>query len=397
MEEEKAALEVEEVTTEKKPKRKSNKKKKKSENEKIPIAICDLPEFKDGMFPIGEILEHPGKFNAFRTTDEQCKLRELANDSFYNMMREAAEVHRRVRVEARQLVKPGASLFDICTRIESLTRTLLKQQGYEKGIAYPLGCSLNNIAAHYTPNHGDTTVIQESDVVKIDLGTHVNGHIIDCSFTMAFDSKYDNLLEAVKDATNTGLKVCGIDVPVCEVGEAIQEVMESYEVELDGKTYQVKTIGNLNGHSITQYQIHGDGKKIPLVRGGPATRMEEGEVYAIETYGSIKGKAWVVEDLDCSHYMKVFDAGFVPLRSKKSKELLKHIDTNFGPLAFCRRWLEDTGQSKYLMALRNLCDVGAVEAYPPLCDIKGSYTAQFEHTVILKPTCKEVVSRGDDF
>lgn len=32
----------------------------------------------------------------------------------------------------------------------------------------------------------------------------------------------------------------GIDVRLCDVGEAIQEVMESYEVEIDGKTYQGK-------------------------------------------------------------------------------------------------------------------------------------------------------------
>lgn len=30
----------------------------------------------------------------------------------------------------------------------------------------------------------------------------------------------------------------GIDVRLCDIGEAIQETMESYEVELDGKTYQ---------------------------------------------------------------------------------------------------------------------------------------------------------------
>lgn len=29
--------------------------------------------------------------------------------------------------------------------------------------------------------------------------------------------------------------------------------------------------------------------------------------------------------------------------------------------------------------LNNLVSSGIVEAYPPLCDIKGSYTAQFEH------------------
>ena len=55
------------------------------------------------------------------------------------------------------------------------------------------------------------------------------------------------------------------------------------------------------------------------------------------------------------------------------------------------------GQTKYLMALKNLCDAGIVEPYPPLCDIKGSYTAQYEHTIMLKPTCKEIVSKGDDY
>lgn len=49
------------------------------------------------------------------------------------------------------------------------------------------------------------------------------------------------------------------------------------------------------------------------------------------------------------------------------------------------------------MGLRNLCDAGIVDAYPPLCDTKGCYTAQFEHTLVLRPTCKEVISRGDDY
>lgn len=38
-----------------------------------------------------------------------------------------------------------------------------------------------------------------------------------------------------------------------------------------------------------------------------------------------------------------------------------------------------------------------VEAYPPLCDTKGCYTAQYEHTILLRPSCKEVISRGTDY
>ena len=55
------------------------------------------------------------------------------------------------------------------------------------------------------------------------------------------------------------------------------------------------------------------------------------------------------------------------------------------------------GHTKYLMALKNLCDAGIVDPYPPLCDVKGSYTAQYEHTILLKPTCKEIVSKGADY
>jgi methionyl aminopeptidase len=62
---------------------------------------------------------------------------------------------------------------------------------------------------------------------------------------------------------------------MCEVGEEIQEVMESHEIELKGKTYKIKCCRNLNGHSIGPYQIH-YGKSVPIVKGGESTRMEEG-------------------------------------------------------------------------------------------------------------------------
>ena len=110
--------------------------------------------------------------------------------------------------------------------------------------------SINNCAAHYTPNPGDFRVLDYNDVLKVDFGTHVRGLLVDCAFTVAFNPVYDNLLEAVKDATNTGLKEAGIDARLNEIGAAIQEVMESYEVTIDGKTYGVKSIRNLCGHSI---------------------------------------------------------------------------------------------------------------------------------------------------
>ncbi|XP_077399553.1 methionine aminopeptidase 2 [Vanacampus margaritifer] len=381
----------------KKKKKKKKKKGSKGQTDPPSIPICEL--YPGGTFPIGQECEYPpsqdGRSAAWRSSNEERRVLDRANEEVWNDFRQAAEAHRQVRQHVRGFLKPGMTMIEICERLEDCSRKLVKENKLHAGLAFPTGCSLNHCAAHYTPNAGDPTVLQYDDVCKIDFGTHINGRIIDCAFTVTFNPKYDKLLEAVKDATNTGIKNAGIDVRLCDVGEAIQEVMESYEVELDGKTYQVKPIRNLNGHSIGQYRIHA-GKTVPIVKGGEATKMEEGEVYAIETFGST-GKGIVHDDMECSHYMKNFDVGHVPIRLPRAKHLLNVINENFGTLAFCRRWLDRLGESKYLMALKNLCDLGIVDPYPPLCDNKGCYTAQFEHTILLRPTCKEVVSRGDDY
>jgi methionyl aminopeptidase len=111
----------------------------------------------------------------------------------------------------------------------------------------------------------------------------------------------------------------------------------------------------------------------------------------------IVSRGHVVEDIDCSHYMKDYYGQPVPLRNPKAKALLSHIENNYGTLAFCRRWVEDAGFEKHLIPLKQLVDSGIINPYPPLVDIPGSYVAQWEHTILLRPTCKEVLTRGDDY
>ncbi|KAL3680318.1 hypothetical protein R1sor_023274 [Riccia sorocarpa] len=378
----------------KKKKSKSKSKKKKTLVQTDPPSIPVKDLFPDGEFPEGETQPYKDD-NLWRLTSEEKREQERLEKPMYNAVRQAAEVHRQVRTYIRKYAKPGVSMVDICETLEDKVRQLIDANGLKAGIAFPTGCSLNWVAAHWTPNTGDKTVLQYDDVMKLDFGTHIEGRIIDCAFTVAFNPVYDPLLKAVQEATNTGIREAGIDVRLGDIGAAIQEVMESYELDINGKTYQVKSIRNLNGHSIGPYQIHA-AKSVPIVKGGEQTKMEEGEFFAIETFGST-GKGYVREDLECSHYMKNFDVGHVPLRLAKAKQLLGTIERNFSTLAFCRRYLDRLGETKYQLALKNLCDQGVVRAIPPLCDIKGSYIAQFEHTIYLRPTCKEVLSRGEDF
>jgi methionyl aminopeptidase len=165
------------------------------------------------------------------------------------------------------------------------------------------------------------------------------------------------------------------------ISEAIQEVMESYEVELNGKIIPVKAIRNITGHNILRYKIHGD-KQVPFVKSRSTQRMEEGDVFAIETFGST-GKGYVTDGVGVYGYGRNEHASAAGLHHSSAKSLLKMIDENFGTIVFSRRYLERLGAKNYHLGMRSLISNSIVECYEPLVDVPGSYVAQFEHVSMI--------------
>lgn len=167
----------------------------------------------------------------------------------------------------------------------------------------------------------------------------------------------------------------------------------SLSLSFSTKRLAVKPIANLSGHSINRYRIHG-GKSVQLIKNDDQTKMEEGEYFAIETFGST-GRGYVVEDGECSHYAKIANAPHVPLRLvgfgrhrgsyspqgfffsfayrlTSAKSLLKTIDREFGTLPFCRRYLDRVGESKYLLAVWETLTIKSLTADgdPLLCTVE---------------------------
>ena len=205
----------------KKKKRKSKKKKKskalRGQQTSLPRVALNIL-FPDQRYPEGEIVEYAtANNNLQRTTADELHHLSLAynmDGEFLADYRKAAEVHRQVRQHVQTVAKPGVSMSQLAQEIEDGVRALTNHQGLEPGDAlkagmgFPTGLCLNNIAAHWTPNSGAKEVIlQQDDVLSVDFGVHVNGRIVDSAFTVAFNPDYDNLLAAVKAATNIGLKV----------------------------------------------------------------------------------------------------------------------------------------------------------------------------------------------
>lgn len=210
-------------TNTKTQKKKKRKPKKKGKVQTDPPSVLISTLFPNGTYPKGEEVDYCTD-GLHRFDDEQSRRIDEANDDFLSDYRQAAEVHRQVRQWAQRTIEPGQTLTKIANGIEDAVRRLVGHDGLSEGdamvagIGFPTGLNLDNLAAHYSPNAGCKKVLQQNNVMKVDIGVHVHGRIVDSAFTMSWDPVYDNLLAAVKDATNTGLREAGIDVRLGELG-----------------------------------------------------------------------------------------------------------------------------------------------------------------------------------
>jgi len=200
----------------KKKKRKASKKKTKPPQQTSPPRLPLAQLYPIEQYPQGEIIEY-AECNLQRTITEEIRhlsaVRDM-DDDFLKDYRKAAEIHRQVRQHVQMIAKPGVSMNELADAVEDGVRALSGHQAVETGDAlkagmgFPTGLCLNNVAAHWTPNPGSKEVtLQYDDVLKVDFGVHVNGRIVDSAFTVAPNPVYENLLAAVKAATDIGLKV----------------------------------------------------------------------------------------------------------------------------------------------------------------------------------------------
>lgn len=307
-------------------------------------------------------------------------------------------IHKEVRRRIRPLLKPGTSLLDLTHAIEKETIELAKPYNtINKGIGFPCGMSVNECAAHWAPSSDTTTVINKEDVIKIDYGVEINDWIIDSAFTISFNQKYDNLLTAVKEATMHGIKTAGVDIDIHDWSRGVGEIMESYDIDLDGKNHKIKVIETLGGHNILNGIIHG-GMFLPAKDLGnklPANYKFKEGVYAIETFGSTGANK--TTEIGKSTLFRI-NPNYLNnnISDPKINSFYSKIYSSFKTLPFCDRYVEsfDVDYKKNLEFLENKW----IHSYPPLYVNKNQYTAQYEHTIMLIDGKKPVVfSQGDDY
>lgn len=310
-----------------------------------------------------------------------------------DLLIKGGEIHKQVQEYAKSLLQQdNLNLFHLATSIESQIKSLLsekKQSDWKKfGVAFPTGLSINNCAAHFTPNPNDTyQILKADDLIKVDFGVHINGHIIDGAFSWSASKKYDELILISEEATQCGIDNSGPDAILGEIGKEIQEIIESYEIEIDKKIYKVKSTVDICGHQIGQYHIHA-GKAVPNVKFPYYERMKVDEEYAIETFPTTGTGRVTTSTIfsECSHFMINN-----PKLKGISKTLLNEYNklyNEFSTLAFCKRWTPNTNDK----VLEQLVDKQIINSYPPLYDVKGSFVSQTEKSILVTENGKIVLN-----
>ena len=277
----------------------------------------------------------------------------------------AGKIASEVRENARRKNRVGSTLEEICNFIEKE----IERKGGK--CAFPVNVSLNEIAAHYTAEPNDTITVKDTDLLKIDLGVQINGHIADTAVTVCYEPKYDFLVQAAESALREAMAIIRVGTKSSDVGKTIENTVK----QMGGIP-----IANLSGHSLEQYTIHA-GKSVPNIWSIGSFSFQSTEAYACEPFVTTQEGSGFVRE---GRIRNIFS--LVTRKRTKDDEVNKLIETiwqKFNMLPFALRWLipdynEKTARELLERAIKNKI----VRSYPILVEANEQRVAQAEHTFI---------------
>jgi methionyl aminopeptidase len=254
------------------------------------------------------------------------------------------------------LVRPGASLLDIAEEIEGAMR----KEGAEP--AFPANLSTNEEAAHYTPSPDDKRRVKTGDVVKIDIGAHINGCISDTAATVeAGSNQHTALVLASREALAAAEVALHGGVEVSSVSEVIEVTIHQRGL---------KPIENLTGHNIERYLLHA-GKSVPNVVPETSVILDEGEIIAIEPFAT-HGNGFI-HDGPFGNIMRFRSE---PPADKEPE--LSALFSRFRTLPFCLRWIKDEDVRALVLKRRKY-----LQTYPVFVETGKGLVSQAEKTFLL--------------
>ena len=282
----------------------------------------------------------------------------------------AGKIAGKALIFGRSIIKPGASVVQSLDKIEEFIR----DNGGE--MAFPAQVAINDIAAHSCPLADDSSVFKNDDMMKLDLGVHIDGIIADNAITLIFEQdndryeEFQNIRKASEEALYNVLKAVRPGATLGELGLIIQESIAQHDLS---------PIRNLSGHGLGKFSVH-ETPTIPNFNTHDKTELAYNQLIAIEPFAT-DGNGMIFESSNTTLFSEIKQQ---PVRSMITREILYDIK-KFNKLPFTTRWLtKKHSLAKVHYAFKELKNLGILHEYPPLIEVKHGIVSQAEHTVIVK-------------
>jgi len=288
-------------------------------------------------------------------------------------IKKASKIAKDIYSYSKNLLKVETPLIEIAEKIEE---KIIDLGGFP---AFPVNISINNIAAHYTPVPNDEKYLKEGDIVKLDMGVHVDGYIIDFAYTVEInDNRYKELILASKEALKSVKTIIRKDIELGIIGKTVEEAI---------RKYGYNPIFNLSGHKIDRYVLH-SGLNIPNYDNKSKVKITEG-IYAVEPFAT-NGIGYVK---DCGKSGIYSIINYRPVRIPKAREILDKIYEKYKTLPFCIRWLyKDFKDVNNIETIINyLIKENIIREYTILCEQSNGLVSQFETTFLVNNGVEDLV------
>ena len=286
--------------------------------------------------------------------------------------RKAGKIAQEVVKFAGIIIKKDSGLLEIAEKIEN---KILELGGKP---AFPVNLSINEIAAHYTPNSQDET--KAHGLLKVDIGVHIQGAIADTAFSIDLENSEENkkLIEASEKALSNALETAEPKMQVSEIGKVIHKTITNSGFS---------PIRNLSGHELGSFMIHA-GLTIPNYDNNNPAELEEG-AYAIEPFSTTG--VGIVKDGTGSGIFRLKERKAI--RDNLARQIMDFIESEYQTLPFCSRWIVKKFGARSLLSLRLMEQAGIISQYPQLVEKSGKPVAQAEHTILISDKI-EVTTRN---
>ncbi|XP_031421666.1 proliferation-associated protein 2G4b isoform X2 [Clupea harengus] len=289
-----------------------------------------------------------------------------------------------------EIAKPGVSVLSLCEKGDAFvmaetSKVFKKEKDIKKGTAFPTCVSVNNCVCHFSPLKSDVDyMLKDGDLVKVDLGVHVDGFISNVAHSFVVGANKDNPVTGRKADVIKAAHLCAeAALRLVKPGNQNSQVTEAWNKIAE--SFKCTAIEGMLSHQLKQHVIDGDKTIIQNPteqqrKDHEKAEFEVHEVYAVDVLIS-SGEGKAKDSGQRTTVYKRDPSKQYGLKMKTSRMFFSEVERRFDAMPFTLRAFEDEGKAR--LGVVECAKHELLQPFNVLHEKEGEFVAQFKFTVML--------------